>query len=448
MSERKRFFSYVIPSVLAFALSGVYAIVDGFFVGNSVGDSGLSAINIAYPVVALIQAVGTGFGMGGAVYYSISRAEKKEQDAREFVAGTMWLLITASIVMTVVFCLLTRPVLLLLGTGTGELLSLGKDYLFVISLGTFLQIFGVGLVPLIRNNGGATFAMLTMIAGFITNIVLDWLFVWVYEWSMTGAALATIIGQGVTMAGGFGYLIRKGKLSFRIPFRRFSQKAKSITKIGIAPFGLTLTPNISLILINRFSASYGGEEAIAVYACISYVISVVYLILQGVGDGSQPLMSQYYGEREEKKLRRIRNLAYRFALLLSAAGILLLFAARWNVGTLFGASEEVTRGISCFSAGDSIYRCQSYYDSRLLRHGKDDICLCSYICRTCGDAGASLYSSCFRRSDDDLVGNSDIADFRRSAGGSSEEARGQKGNDNFRCGGTAECVKIADMKNI
>ena len=77
MSERKRFFSYVIPSVLAFALSGVYAIVDGFFVGNSVGDSGLSAINIAYPVVALIQALGTGYLMGGSVYYSICRAEKK-----------------------------------------------------------------------------------------------------------------------------------------------------------------------------------------------------------------------------------------------------------------------------------------------------------------------------------------------------------------------------------
>ena len=260
MSERKRFFSYVIPSVLAFALSGVYAIVDGFFVGNSVGDSGLSAINIAYPVVALIQAVGTGFGMGGAVYYSICRAEKKEGEAREFVAATMWLLLASSAVLTVVFCLLTEPVLRLLGTGTGELLSLGKDYLFVISLGTFLQIFGVGLVPLIRNNGGATFAMLTMIAGFITNIVLDWLFVWVYEWSMTGAALATIIGQGVTMAGGFGYLIRKGKLSFRIPFRRFSQKAKSITKIGIAPFGLTLTPNISLILINRFPLPMAGKR--------------------------------------------------------------------------------------------------------------------------------------------------------------------------------------------
>ena len=78
MSEMKTFFKYVIPSILSFALSGVYAIVDGFFVGHSVGDMGLSAINVAYPVSAVLQAAGTGIGMGGAVYYSISRAEKRK----------------------------------------------------------------------------------------------------------------------------------------------------------------------------------------------------------------------------------------------------------------------------------------------------------------------------------------------------------------------------------
>ncbi len=74
----RTFFQYVIPSVLSFALSGVYTIVDGFFVGNSIGDLGLSAVNIVYPVVALIQALGTGIGMGGAIYYSIYKAEKRK----------------------------------------------------------------------------------------------------------------------------------------------------------------------------------------------------------------------------------------------------------------------------------------------------------------------------------------------------------------------------------
>ena len=83
MNHKSLFFKYVIPSIIAFALSGIYAIVDGYFVGNTIGDAGLSAINIAYPIEALIQALGTGIGMGGAVYYSINAAEKKGKRADE-----------------------------------------------------------------------------------------------------------------------------------------------------------------------------------------------------------------------------------------------------------------------------------------------------------------------------------------------------------------------------
>ena len=101
MYDTKIFFKYVFPSILSFALSGVYAIVDGFFVGNSLGDIGLSAVNIAYPIVAFIQAVGTGIGMGGAIYYSIYRAEKKEHEARMFTAGALWLMLASSVILTV-----------------------------------------------------------------------------------------------------------------------------------------------------------------------------------------------------------------------------------------------------------------------------------------------------------------------------------------------------------
>ena len=81
MSHKVTFFQYVIPSILSFALAGVYAIVDGFFIGNSIGDAGLSSINIAYPIVALLQAIGTGIGMGGAVKYAIATAKGKQQEA-------------------------------------------------------------------------------------------------------------------------------------------------------------------------------------------------------------------------------------------------------------------------------------------------------------------------------------------------------------------------------
>ena len=108
-NDIKVFFQYVIPSVLSFALSGVYTIVDGYFVGNSMGDIGLSAVNIAYPIVAVIQALGTGIGMGGAIYYSINKAEKNEKRAREFTAGALWVLIVSSIILTVTVFFLNSP---------------------------------------------------------------------------------------------------------------------------------------------------------------------------------------------------------------------------------------------------------------------------------------------------------------------------------------------------
>lgn len=334
------FFQYVIPSVLSFALSGIYTIVDGFFIGNSIGDLGLSAVNIAYPIVAVIQALGTGIGMGGAIYYSIYKAEKKEDQARKFIAGALWVLIIASVLLTILVFLLNHRLLRLLGA-SGELLVLGEAYIAVIALGASMQVIGTGLVPFIRNHGGSYYAMVSMIAGFVTNILLDYLFVWILEQGVSGAAWATVIGQGVTMLIALAYLLHKKQFTLNIPFSTFGKVSASILKIGIAPFGLTMSPNISLIIINRFSMSYGGEPAVATYACIAYVICIVYLILQGVGDGSQ-----HYGEKNFAKLKSTRNLAYGFALLLSVIGCIIMYLTRESLGILFGASKEVNTEIA------------------------------------------------------------------------------------------------------
>lgn len=344
MRDVKTFLKYVIPSVLSFALSGIYTIVDGFFVGNSIGDLGLSAVNIAYPIVAVIQALGTGIGMGGAIYYSINKAEKKEAEAKLYTAGALWLLIISSIILTCTIFFLNSPLLSLLGA-SGQLLSLGEEYIAVIAAGAALQVIGTGLVPFIRNHGGSFYAMISMIAGFVTNIILDYVFVWELEQGVSGAAWATIIGQGVTMLIALVYLLRKKQFTLCIPFSKMGTVSASVIKIGIAPFGLAMSPNISLIIINRFSVSYGGEPAIATYACIAYVICIIYLILQGVGDGSQPLISQCYGEKNWTDLKFIRKLAYGFAFLLSVIGCVIMYVTRGSLGVLFGASREVNMEI-------------------------------------------------------------------------------------------------------
>ncbi|MFR8529661.1 MAG: MATE family efflux transporter [Anaeromassilibacillus sp.] len=178
MKIHKEFFRYVIPSMLAFALSGIYAIADGFFVGNALGDNALAAINMAYPLTAFLQAVGTGIGMGGAVSYTISIGNKNEKRGNQFFGMSLILLVLAGILLTVLF-LLGAPAVLHLFGATGEIETLGKEYLLYISYGAIFQVLGTGLVPFIRNMGSSVTAMAAMVVGFLTNIFLDYWFVWV-----------------------------------------------------------------------------------------------------------------------------------------------------------------------------------------------------------------------------------------------------------------------------
>lgn len=342
MSVGKTFAKYVLPSVLAFALSGVYAIVDGFFVGQSVGDAGLSAINVAFPVVSLMQSLGTGIGMGGAVLWSVRRSADESAAAR-YVRATLWLLLFASAAMTPCF-LLAAPVMRLFGA-EGAVYTYGVDYLNVIVLGAVFQIFATGAVPLIRNAGGTVFAFLTMVSGFLTNILLDYVFVWVLNAGTTGAAIATIIGQAVTAVEAVAYLLYK-KLPFFGSLRGFGRCAASIARVGIAPFGLTLSPMLSLMLINRFCMFYDGQPAVACYACIAYAITIVQMLLQGVGDGSQPLISRFYGEGKRREGDRVRLLAYGCAFALALLCCLLLFFLRGYIGPLFGSSENVSTDVA------------------------------------------------------------------------------------------------------
>lgn len=339
------FFKYVLPSVFAFALSGVYTVVDGLFVGHELGDVGLATINLSYPIAAFIQAVGTGIGLAGAIQFTIFKARGEREKEKGYFCGTIFLLLVTSVVLTSVFLLFANPLLRLLGAES-NILNLANEYVKVIALGAVFQVFSTGLIPFIRNMGGATFAMLVMVAGFLTNIVLDYLFIWVYGWGLTGAAAATIIGQCVTMVGAIYFLFRKKAALVILPVKNMFKVFGDVTKIALAPFGLTFSPIITIILMNRFLMEFGGANSVAVYACISYITAIVYLLLQGVGDGSQPLISKYYGEKDIMAMKQTRSLSYKTTIFIALTCMLGLFLARNYVGSIFGASETASKDVA------------------------------------------------------------------------------------------------------
>ena len=344
-SISKTFFSYVIPSVLAFALSGVYTIVDGFFIGQSLGDMGLTAITLAYPVSALIGAIGTGLGLAGAIRFTILSARGEEEQTRECFSGTTLLMLLVGALLTALLFGLAAPIQRLLGAD-GETLTLCVEYARVIALGAIFQLLATGFVPFIRNMGGASFAMVSMVLGFVTNIALDYTFVWVLNWGMAGAALATIIGQAVTMLAAVFFFIVK-KAGFRLPASsELWHLWTGVLKVSLSPFGLTFSPTITMLLMNRFLLLYGNEQAVAIYGCIGYIISIIYLLLQGVGDGGQPLISRYYGEGDHSAVKHTLKLAYMTATVVTVLCMVGVFLARTQVGVLFGASPEANIGVA------------------------------------------------------------------------------------------------------
>ncbi len=335
----RNYYAIVVPSILAFALAGVYSIVDGFFIGQKLGDAGLASVTIGYPLAVLIQAVGTGLGLAGAIRYTVYGAQGKKHDQEECYTAAVILLLLVSAVLTAAFLAGLYPILAFLGA-EGDILEMTADYVRMLAYGTVFQLLATGLVPFIRNMGGTTYAMVSMILGFVTNIILDYVLVWWIPLGMSGAALATVIGQAVTMAAAVGFLLHK-RPGMCIPGReKLLETWGKMVRIGVAPFGMTLSPTVTLVLMNRFLQIYGGEQAVAVYGCIDYVVAIAYMLLQGVGDGSQPLISECYGERNVKGAWGNRRLAYKTAGVITAACVAGLYLARNQIGPLFGASAE------------------------------------------------------------------------------------------------------------
>lgn len=180
--------------MVAFAFTGVYSIVDGFFVGRNVGDAGLAAINVAYPLVSLIQAAGTGIGMAGAIQIAINKGKGDEEAEKQYLGNAFVLLLAAGVLLTVSL-LFAYPAILRLFGASGDIYTYAAGYIRIIAAGAAIQVFSTGMVPVIRNYDGAVMAMAAMVAGFVTNIVFDWLFVSVFGYGVEGAAVATLMGR-------------------------------------------------------------------------------------------------------------------------------------------------------------------------------------------------------------------------------------------------------------
>ena len=330
------FLRCVIPALLSSVVLGTFSIVDGLFIGNKVFDDGLSAINFAYPITAFVQAVGFGVGMGGSVCVSLARGRGDAASEKRYLFNTYVALLAASVVLFPAL-FFTSPYLLRAFGAEGVVLEYAQEYIDVILYGTLFQVFGQGLVPLARNFGHNAFTMASMCAGFATNIFLDWLFIYVLDMKLAGAAWGTFAAQAVTAAMCAGLLLKR---AYRPVLRLDLKQIGTLLRVGISPFGIFFSPNLVLILINKAAEINGGTVAVAAYTAVTYVTFVAMRLIQGVGDGAQPLLSYYEGKGDLRTKHTVLRYGLVATAVITVPVTLVCVFARGGLSGLFGLSAE------------------------------------------------------------------------------------------------------------
>lgn len=339
-SIHRQFYKFVLPAMLTMLLSSFYTIVDGFFIGQATQDIGLAAIGLIWPIAALLIALGAGIGTGGAVLMSAAMGEKDPVKAQKYKGITVSLLILVSIVMTAALVYFAPWLVRFLGA-EGAVYDAAMEYIIIIAWGGSMQIMATGLTPLIRNCGKSIHAMVIMCVGLVVNIVLDAYFTMVIPWGLAGAAIATTLAQAITVILSLICLQMDslGKIHF-IDMKWDKNKISSILIIGISPFGLSLMPSFITIFNNWQCLAYGQEVALTAYSVMNYFIACVLMLLTGIGEGIQPLISYYHGAKEEATLQQLKKLAWHFSFIIATVFFVFSLFIGHGLATLFNTSVE------------------------------------------------------------------------------------------------------------
>lgn len=341
---QNKFWRYVLPSMASQMLTGFFIIVDGFFIGQRMGDVGLAAVNILWPIAAVIQATGLGLGSGGSVLLASALGAQDEARAMRARGNALLCLGLASVLLTATLWF-SYPALLRWLGAEGDLYAPAEEYVQVIILCCAAQVLNSGVNPLLRSAGRTFLAMAGMVMGLLCNIFLDWLFIMPFSWGMRGAALATVLAQLLSALFQLTCLVLHKQHPMRMAqFIPSVSLLRRLVFTGLSPFGLSLSASILILFNNWQCLRWGGQSAVATYAILSYLLGSLQPLLTGIGEGMQPLCSYCRGAGDAAGLRRLLwrglRLVILFSTVLCAASILL---RRW-IPPLFGASEATAAG--------------------------------------------------------------------------------------------------------
>lgn len=334
------------PAVVAQIINLLYNLVDRMYVGSIpvTGTDALAGLGVALPITLIVSAFSNLVGMGGAPLASIYMGEKKQSEAEKVFNNGFILLAMFGVALTAVVLLAGDPLLHLFGAPDTSF-SYASDYLFIYGTGTLFAMISLGLNPFITAQGYSFTSMATVAIGAILNIGLDPLFIFTFGMGVKGAAIATVISQGVSCAWVVIFFLGK-KTQFRFRpsmFRPFPKIAGRMLLLGLSPFIMSVTESAIQIVFNVNLRIYSGNNS-DYTAALTIMLSanqMVCMPLNGLGTGVQPLVSYNYGAGNSARIKKTIKIVSIVALCVSTSVWLLSILAPQVYGYMFSASDEV-----------------------------------------------------------------------------------------------------------
>lgn len=296
-----------LPSITSQVVNALYNMVDRMYIGHipEIGSAALTGVGVCFPLIMIISAFAYLLGMGGAPRASICMGRKDNKGAEKIMGNCFSSLIIVSIILTAVVLIFQEPLLYLFGASENTI-GYAKEYITIYAIGTIFVQLTLGMNSFISAQGFSTISMMTVCIGAVTNIILDPIFIFVFNMGVAGAAWATIISQALSALWAIWFL-SKGKSILRLKKENLRIDMKVLAPciaLGVAPFAMQATESVLVLCFNSSLLRYGGDLAVGAMTILSSVMQFAMLPLQGLTQGGQPIISYNYGAMQAQRVKK------------------------------------------------------------------------------------------------------------------------------------------------
>lgn len=338
-----------LPMTVAQLINVLYSVVDRMYIGRLPDAAGnaLTGLGLTFPIISIVTAFANLFGMGGSPLFSIERGRGNLEKAREILGNTFALLVGTGAVLTVVILLIKRPLLYAFGASDATY-PYADGYITIYLLGSVFVMVSLGMNQFINAQGFGRKGMMTVLIGAVTNIVLDPLFIFVFDMGVQGAALATIISQFLSALWAFSFLRgKKALIRLEWPCLKLRlQLVWQILSLGFSSFVMAITNSIVQVACNSTLQAFGGDLYVGVMTIINSVREVVSTPINGVTNAGQPVVGFNYGAQEYRRVRQgILFTTIVCVIYTTAVWLLLFLFPRFFIGLFSSEADMVEAAV-------------------------------------------------------------------------------------------------------